>query len=174
MHSANCKLSIKVLVSAFFIRVCSLHISADICMFLTFSFNAFRARRDCILQTLLQNTDKKPSTLMPKSIQNSSQKHQKPIQNHSKSTKMVPGSVPKTTSRASRFHVFPPNKFLEPFWRHLGDVGRHLVPSWAPRGSQNREFWHQDAPKSQKMTSRMRHPKKYEMLIGFLSENMRF
>ena len=60
------------------------------------------------------------------------------------------------------------------FWRPLRDFGRHLVPSWAPRGSQNRAFWHQDAPKWQKMTSRMRHQKKYEFSIEFLSENMRF
>ena len=33
------------------------------------------------------------------------------------------------------------------FWRHLGDFGRHLGTSWAPRGSQNRPFWHQVAPK---------------------------
>ena len=36
------------------------------------------------------------------------------------------------------------------FWRHLGDFGRHLGTSWAPRGSQNRPFWHQVAPKKSK------------------------
>ena len=36
------------------------------------------------------------------------------------------------------------------FWHHLGDFGRHFGTSWAPRGSQNRPFWHQVAPKSQK------------------------
>ena len=58
------------------------------------------------------------------------------------------------------------------FWRHLGDFGRpladfgrHLGPSWAPRGSQNRSFWHQVAPKTQKMSPRMRHQKMYENLI---------
>ena len=40
-----------------------------------------------------------------------------------------------------------------PLWCHLGDVGRHFWPSWAPRGSQNQAFWHQVALKSQKMTS---------------------
>ena len=65
-----------------------------------------------------------------------------------------------------------PTRFYD-FWRYLGDFGRHLVPSWVPRGSQNREF-RQDAPKSQKMTSRMRHQKTYELLIEFWSENVRF
>ena len=58
------------------------------------------------------------------------------------------------------------------FWRHLGDFGRplpdfgrHLGPSWAPRGSQNRPFWHQVAPNSQKMNPRMRHQQMYEILI---------
>ena len=36
------------------------------------------------------------------------------------------------------------------FWRHLGDFGRHLGTSWAPRGSQNRPFGHQVAPKKSK------------------------
>ena len=128
-------------------------------MLLTFSFNVFRARRDCILQTLLQNTDKKPSTLMPKSIQNSSQNHQKSIQNHPESTKVVPRSVPKATLRASRFHVS--TKFLKRFWRHLGDVWRpvgdfcrHVGDRCAPRGYQNRAFWHQEASKIGKVRSR--------------------
>ena len=62
--------------------------------------------------------------------------------------------------------------FWEPFWRHLGDFGRPLAdfgrdlgPSWAPRGSQNRPFWPQVAPKTQKMSPRMRHQKMYENLI---------
>ena len=70
-----------------------------------------------------------------------------------KSTKMVPRSLPKAISRASRFHVLRPKKFLVPFWRNLGDLARHFAPSWAPRGSQNQAFCHQVALKSQKMTS---------------------
>ena len=61
-----------------------------------------------------------------------------------------------------------------PFWVPFGR-------SWAPfraalgtKGSQNQEFWHQDAPKSQEMPSRMRHQKQYELLIEFWSENVRF
>ena len=78
----------------------------------------------------------------------------------------------KSFSRATKSER--PGCFFWAFWRDLRDFWRHLVPSWAPRGSQNRAFWHQDAPKRQKMTSRMRHQKKYEFSIEFLSENMRF
>ena len=45
LHSANCKLSIKVLVSAFFVCVWILHVSADICMFLMFAANSLRVGR---------------------------------------------------------------------------------------------------------------------------------
>ena len=47
----------------------------------------------------------------------------------------------------------PSNSILR-LLRHLGDFGRHLGPSWAPRGSQNPAFWHQVVPKSIKMMSR--------------------
>ena len=61
----------------------------------------------------------------------------------------------------------------EAFWRHLGDFGRHLVPSWAPRGSQNRAFWHQEASKVGKMRSRKGSQKKRDLLSEFWSENGR-
>ena len=83
-------------------------------------------------------------------------------------------SAPRTTLGASRLQVFHPKKFFEHFWHHLDDLGRHLGLRWAPRGSQNPQFWHQDAPKCRKMRSRMRHQKKYEFLIEFRSENVRF
>ena len=73
-----------------------------------------------------------------------------------------------------RFLVPPSYAFLVGFWRHLGDFGRLLGTSWAPRGSQNRPFWYEDAPKCRKMRSKMRHQKKYEFLIKFRSENVRF
>ena len=47
-------------------------------------------------------------------------------------------------------------------------------PSWAPRGSQNQAFWHQDARKLRKLTSRRRHDKKYGFFIVFLTENTLF
>ena len=50
-------------------------------------------------------------------------------------------------------------------WAILGAI---LVPSWAPRGSQNQVFWHKVAPKSQKMRPTMRHQKIYEMLTDIL------
>ena len=51
------------------------------------------------------------------------------------------------------------------FWHHLGDFGRHFGTSWAPRGSQNRVFWHQVTPKSKKMRPRVRHQKIDDILI---------
>ena len=45
LHSAHCKLSIKALVSAFFVCVWILHVSADICMFLMFAANSLRVGR---------------------------------------------------------------------------------------------------------------------------------
>ena len=59
---------------------------------------------------------------------------------HPKSSKMVPRSAPKATLGASRFHELPPNKFLEPFWSHSDDLGRHFVPGWAPRAPQIDRF----------------------------------
>ena len=93
---------------------------------------------------------------------------------HPKSTKMVPRSVPKAILRASRFHVLPPTKFLQPFWSHSGDFGRHLEPQLGVKGSQNQAFWHQVAVKSQKMTSIMMHQKRHEFLIEFWWEKVRF
>ena len=53
------------------------------------------------------------------------------------------------------------------FGRRLGDFGCHLGPSWAPRGSQNRAFWHQVATKVGKMMSRKGCLKKLEILMEF-------
>ena len=100
---------------------------------------------------------------MPKFIKNRSKWRPRALQRH-----------PKTDSENNSFPNIPPGVFFLDFGRHLGDLGCHLVPSWAPRGSQNQVFWHQDAPKWQKNASRMRHHKKYEFSIEFLSENMRF
>ena len=91
-----------------------------------------------------------------------------------KSTRMVPRSAPKVTLEINHEKSKRITKNCEAFWRHLGDFGCHLVSSWAPRGSQNREFWHQDAPKSEKMTSKIRHLEKYEFLLDVLLENLRF
>ena len=79
--------------------------------------------------------------------------------------KTVPRSSPKAISEMNPEKGVTIKMKMAAFWRHLGDFGRHLGPSWAPRGSQNRAFWHQVAPKSQKMRPRMRHQKIYEILI---------
>ena len=91
--------------------------------------------------------------ISPKFFKNNAQIETNSSKIRPKSTKMVPRSLPKAISRASRFHVLPPTKFLVPFWSNLDDVAWHFVPSWAPRDSQNQAFLHQVALKSQKMTS---------------------
>ena len=98
LHSANCKLSIKVLVSAFFICVCSLHISADICMFLMFAVNSLRVGRCWQSANLI-------AKMCPKCINNYATIHQKSCKIHPKSTKMVPRSAPKAILGASRLKV---------------------------------------------------------------------
>ena len=63
---------------------------------------------------------------------------------------------------------------LDPLW---APFGRSWAPFWAPlgaKGSPNQTFWHQDAPKSQNMTSRMRHQNKFEIWMESRSENEDF
>ena len=40
--------------------------------------------------------------------------------------------------------------FLGAFGRHLADFGRHLGPSWVPKGSQNPPFLHKISKKVRK------------------------
>ena len=68
-------------------------------------------------------------------------------------------------SPSERFLGVPAYAFLACFWRILVDFGRHLGPSWAPRGSQNRPFWRQDAPEVEKMTHKKGSQKKLEIWI---------
>ena len=150
LHSANCKLSIVVLVSAFFYLWLTL---AHFCRYL-YVLDVCCQFASC--QAMLAIC-KSYCKISPKCIKNNAQIDTNSSKIRPKSTKMVPRRVPKAILRASRFHVLPPKKFLVPFWSNLGDVARHFVPSWAPRGSQNQAFWHQVALKSQKMTSWMRH-----------------
>ena len=65
----------------------------------------------------------------------------------------------------------PGTKFWKHFWRHLADLSAILVPSWAPRGSQIRAFWHQVATKVGKMMSRKGCWKKLEISMEFWFEN---
>ena len=84
-----------------------------------------------------------------------------------KINQIVARRTPKAILEASRF--WDPQKVSTPGARHtlldtiwpilgaiLGTIGRQGVPK-------NRQFWHQDAPKSQNMTSKMRHRKKFEV-----------
>ena len=121
LHSANCKLSncklsIKVLVSAFFICVCSLHISADICMFLMFAVNSLRVRRCWQSANLI-------AKMCPKCINNYATIHRKPCKIHPKSTKIVSRSAPKATLGASRFQE-------QYFWAPPEFWNWHFVATW--------------------------------------------
>ena len=107
-------------------------------------------------------------------LKNDTKTQQNSSKIHPKSTEMVPRSAPKRILKTSRLQILHPGVFFSDFWRHLGDFGRHFETQLGAKGSQNRAFWHQDAPKCRKMRSRMRHQKKYEFLIEFRSENVRF
>ena len=129
MHSANCKLSIRVLVSAFFICVCSLHISADICMFLMFAVNSLRVRRCWQSANLI-------AKMCPKCINNYATIHQKPCKINPKSTKMVPRNAPKATLRASRFEVAKKGAKSSYILYFFGGFFATLGRLWAPFGTQ--------------------------------------
>ena len=81
-----------------FICVCSLHISADICMFLMFAVNSLRVRRCWQSVDLI-------AKMCPKCINKYAIIHQKSCKIHPKSTKMGPRSAPKATLGASRLEV---------------------------------------------------------------------
>ena len=74
------------------------------------------------------------------SIQNDARIHQIPSQIHPKSTKVVPKSAPKPALEADRQRVIRGRVFTTSFWYRLGDFGRHLGPSWAPRGGPKSHF----------------------------------
>ena len=95
---------------------------ADICMFLTFAVNSLRVRRRWQSANLI-------AKMFQKCIKHAAKIHTNSFRIHPKSTKMMPRSAPKATLGASRFHELPPNKFLEPFWSHSSDLGRHFVPA---------------------------------------------
>ena len=96
---------------------------------------------------------------MPKSIRI----HPKSIQNLPKSTKMVPRSVTKRIVKRNWFrdailehHLM----LLAAFRCHLDDFWRHFGSSWAPRESQNPQFWYQGTSKIGKMRSREANQKR--------------
>ena len=146
MHSAKCKL---------------IYRSFSVCVFCLCLIFAYLRRYLYVLDVCCQFAScqamlaicKSCCKISPKCFKNNAQIDTNSSKILPKSTKMVPRSLPKAISRASRFQAIRPAKFFHDFWRHLGDLGRHLAPSWPPRGSQNQAFWHQVALKSQKMTS---------------------
>ena len=86
-------------------------------------------------------------------------------------------SAPKAILEASRFpgpqKVSAPDAFFEPFGDNCAILAA-IGPSWAPRGFQNRAFWHQVLSKTMKMMSKGRSQKKIEILIKNRSENVSF
>ena len=129
MHFAHCKLSIKVLMSAFVVSVSRSHIYADICIFLMFAVNSLRGRRYWQSANLIAN-------MCILDIDNYVQIHQNSCKIHPKSTKMVPRNAPKATLGANWFEdpqkVFHADTFLQTFgatWAILGAI-------WGPAGRQ--------------------------------------
>ena len=134
-----------------FVCVLFLHVSAYICMLLTFSVSSFRASAALALGKCCcrKATKTLPESIQihPKSIKNPSQIHPKPIT-------LVARNDPKATLRASPQAVIPQGIFGSNFWRHLGDFGRHFGHRRVPMGCQNRAFWHQGASKVGNLRSR--------------------
>ena len=65
-------------------------------------------------------------------------------------------------------HWWPPGLVRR---HHLGDFWYRFGHRWAPRGSQNLAFWHQETSKVGNMTSQNGCRKKLELLMEFWSEN---
>ena len=89
LHSVNCKSSMKDLVSAFFVCVWILHVSADICMFLMFAANSLRVGRRWesanIIAKNASEMHQQLGTYLSKSIPNPSKVDQNGAQERSKS-----------------------------------------------------------------------------------------
>ena len=98
MHSANCSLSIRVLVSAFVVSNSRSHIYAYICIFLMFAVNSLRVRR-------YWQSAKLTANMCPKFINKYAIIHQNTCKIHPKSTKMVPRSAQKAALAARLFQV---------------------------------------------------------------------
>ena len=147
-------------------------------MFLTFSVISFRARRRWHSANAAAET-------CPKSFRNDAKIHPKSIKNPSKidqsgaqERQNRQNDVQERILEKGPFQDPPGGGRVQartaPLGRHLGDFGRHFGHRWAPRGSQNRAFWHQEASKVGKMKSRMRHQKEYEFSLEFILKNVRF
>ena len=143
-----------LLFTRFGLRCFFLHVSAYICMFLTFSVCSFRASaalalcKCCCRKATTTRTKNMPDFIQihPKSIKNPCKIHPKPIT-------LVARTDPKATLRAIPQVIIPQGVFGSNFWRHLGDFGRHFGHRRVPRGCQNRAFWHRGASKVGKMRS---------------------
>ena len=130
-----------------FVCVLFLHVSAYICMFLTFSVSSFRASAalafcKCCCRKATKILDN-CARIHQKSIQNPSKIHPKP-------TTLVARNDPKATLRASPQVVIPPRVFgtiFDATWLIPAII---LGTAGCRRGCQNRAFRHQGASKSEK------------------------
>ena len=147
MHFAHCKLSIKVLMSAFVVSVSRSHIYADICIFLMFAVNSLRGRRYWQSANLIAN-------MCILDIDNYVQIHQNSCKIHPKSTKMVPRNAPKATLGANWFEdpqkVFHADTFLQTFGATWAILGAILRPAGHQGGPKIEHLGVKACPKPQK------------------------
>ena len=111
----KCKLSIKVLMSAFVVSVSRSHIYADICIFLMFAVNSLRVRRCWQSASLIAKYLRNALKIMPKSIQI----HPKSVPNQ---PKWCQGEFRKRSCEQVGSTCFPP-KFFGAFLEPLGRIG---------------------------------------------------
>ena len=126
LHSANCKLSIIALVSAFFVCVWILHVSEDIWrFFLMFAVNSLRVGRRWQSANII-------AKMHPKCINNQAHIHQFSSQIHAKSTKGMPRNVPKGYLDTNLFQQWRKGAAYLMFFCILGATWPILVAIWCP------------------------------------------
>ena len=125
LHFVNLKVSIIVLVSAFFVCGWHLHISADICMFLMFAVNSLRVRRCWQSASLIAKYLRNALKIMPKSIQI----HPKSVPNQ---PKWCQGEFRKRSCEQVGSTCFPPRSF----WCLFGATWAMWLGILCPAGRQ--------------------------------------
>ena len=114
LHFATCKLSIRLLVSAFLFAF-------DSCLFLQISVRSW-----CLLSIRFGSRD--GENMLPKCFKHDAKIYTNSFKTQPKSTKMVPRSAPKATLGATRFQ----NTFV---LHHLMLFGRLLDTTWVILGT---------------------------------------
>ena len=146
LHSANCKLSIRVLVSAFsFAFVLCIFLQISVCSWCLLSIR-FVSGDVGNLQILLQKCVRNASTIMQQSIKS----HAKSIQNRRKwcqgALRKRPWEQVGSRLLKKALHLFinlrllaPLGRFWAPFWPQLGAKGVPKSSIWASRRAQSRK-----------------------------------